>query len=219
MDLEKTRDNFNFISSSTHVHTHADLILGLPGETMESLENSFNTLWAMKPDEVQIGILKRLKGTPIARHAKSYQLVFSKEPPYDILSNVDMDYHQMLKLKRFARHFEIFVNGGRFPRSIWKLSATQEGSAFKAFYKFSAWLWKVSGQTHAIKLRRQIELLKDFLCTEQGQEETEVIEWLAQDIADESINPGASRKGLPNFLHQPVAQLVKDRDLALREKE
>jgi radical SAM superfamily enzyme YgiQ (UPF0313 family) len=217
MDLGKTKENFKFIHEKTEVHTHADLILGLPGESMETLEVSFNMLWEMHPDEVQIGILKRLKGTPISRHTEAFQLIFSKEPPYEILSNNIMDFEQMLKLKRFARHFEIFVNGGRFPRTIWRLSESENQSPFAAFYKFSQWLWATCGQTHAIKLRRQIELIKDFLHLEQGLPNQECIQVLTEDLCDPKINPDGSRKGLPNEFHQPVADLIKERDLAARD--
>ena len=217
MDLEKTKENFKFIHEHTHIHTHADLILGLPGESMDSLEVSFNMLWNMRPDEVQIGILKRLKGTPISRHTKTFQLIFSKEPPYEILSNNLMDFDQILKLKRFARHFEIFVNGGRFPRTIARLSQSENKSPFAAFYKFSLWLWTTCGQTHAIKLRRQIELIKDFLHLEQGIPNEECVQLLTEDLCDPKINPDGSRKGLPNEFHQPVADLIKSRDLAARE--
>lgn len=216
MDLSKTRENFRFLRQETKVHTHVDLIIGLPGETMSTLESSFNTLWDMDPDEIQIGILKRLKGTPVARHSHTYQLVFSPEPPYEILSHRDFDFQKLMQLKRFARHFEIFVNGGRFPRTLRLLAKAKGDSAFGQLMLFSAWLWRETGQTHAIGLRRQIELLDRFMNEEQNLSSFDVRNSLADDIADPYCNPGKNKKGLPNFLHKPVSDRLIAHDMDRR---
>jgi radical SAM superfamily enzyme YgiQ (UPF0313 family) len=209
MDIEKTRDNFAFIRQHTHIHTHADLIIGLPGENLNSLASSFDLLWEMDPDEIQIGILKKLKGTPIARHSREFGMIFSPDPAYEILANKDFDFFQMNELKRFARHFEIFVNGGRFPRSIRIIASAGRQGPFANFLQFSRWLWAQTGQTHAIKLRRQIELLHEFATAVLGLNEEAFIQKLVDDLCDPHCNPEASRKGLPNFLHSAVAYRMR----------
>jgi hypothetical protein len=217
MDLTKTRENFRFLREETQVHTHVDLIIGLPGETMSSLEASFNTLWQMDPDEIQIGILKRLKGTPVARHSEFYQLIFSPEPPYEILSHRDFDFKKLMTLKRFARHFEIFVNGGRFPRTVRFLAQAKGESAFGQLMRYSQWLWGETGQTHAIGLRRQIELLDRFMREEQGLSHVDVRGCLADDIADPHCNPARNKKGLPNFLHKSVSERLIAQDVERKQ--
>ena len=90
-DNDKTRDNITWLHQYTHAHIHADLIIGLPGEHIDSFANGFNALISMQPDEIQVGILKRLKGTPIVRHTEEHQMVYNPYPPYNVLSNRQID--------------------------------------------------------------------------------------------------------------------------------
>ena len=84
-DNEKLADNFHFLRHETGVHIHADLIVGLPGETLESFAAGFDRLIALGPQEIQVGILKRLRGTPIVRHDADWQMIYNPHPPYEIL--------------------------------------------------------------------------------------------------------------------------------------
>ncbi|MGO8837496.1 MAG: B12-binding domain-containing radical SAM protein, partial [Limisphaerales bacterium] len=86
-DYEKLEDNFHFLRHNTGIHIHADLIVGLPGETLESFAAGFDRLIALGPQEIQVGILKRLRGTPIVRHDADWQMIYHPHPPYEILSN------------------------------------------------------------------------------------------------------------------------------------
>lgn len=208
MDLEKTKENFEFIRQHTHVHTHADLIIGLPGETMETLAASFNMLWELKPDEIQVGILKRLKGTPIIRHTEAYELTFRDEPPFDILKNKHIDFITMQKLKRFARYYEIFANGGRFPRSLEYLVELNRGKAFEMFWDWMHQLWQDFKRVHAISLNKQIEAVYQQLL-KLGASDQKAIELLSDDFCDPKCNPKASQRGLPNYLHAIVAEKMK----------
>jgi radical SAM superfamily enzyme YgiQ (UPF0313 family) len=110
----KIRENFFFLKNETHVHTHADLIIGLPGETWESFAEGFNEMLRCEPDEVQVGILKLLKGAPIARHIPSHKMVFSKQAPFELLENIDLSREQMLLLGHFAKFWDHFGNSGNF---------------------------------------------------------------------------------------------------------
>ena len=74
------------------MHVHADLIAGLPGETLESFAAGFDRLVALGPQEIQVGILKRLRGTPIVRHDQAWEMVYSAHPPYEILRNKLLDF-------------------------------------------------------------------------------------------------------------------------------
>ncbi len=113
-DSAKTADNFRFLRERTGVHLHADLILGLPGETFESIAAGFDQLVALGPQEIQVGILKRLRGTPIARHDAEWQMIYSPQPPYEILQNKLLDFATMQRLRRFARYWDLVANSGNF---------------------------------------------------------------------------------------------------------
>ena len=84
-DYLKLSDNLKFLREETGVHVHADLIVGLPGEDLESFAIGFGRLVAMRPQEIQVGMLKRLRGTPIVRHDAEWGMVYSPHPPYEIL--------------------------------------------------------------------------------------------------------------------------------------
>ena len=113
-NYEKLADNFHFLRHETGVHIHADLIAGLPGETMESFAAGFDRLIALGPQEIQVGILKRLRGTPIVRHDTGWQMVYNSHPPYEVLQNKLIDFATLQKLRRFARYWDLVGNSGNF---------------------------------------------------------------------------------------------------------
>jgi radical SAM superfamily enzyme YgiQ (UPF0313 family) len=113
-DFRKLEDNFHFLRGSTGVHIHADLIVGLPGETVESFATGFDRLVALGPQEIQVGILKRLRGTPIVRHDAEWQMRYHPHPPYEILQNRLIDFATMQRLRRFAKYWNLVGNSGNF---------------------------------------------------------------------------------------------------------
>jgi radical SAM superfamily enzyme YgiQ (UPF0313 family) len=183
---EKLADNFHFLRRETGVHIHADLIVGLPGETLESFAAGFDRLVVLGPQEIQVGILKRLRGTPIVRHDGEWQVVYNPHPPYEILQNKLIDFATMQKLRRFARYFDLVGNSGNFIEStplIWsvgqasRLSPSKSEnnetgkmpvvpSPFYSFLDFSEWLYARTSRTDGIALVRLMELLFEFLTGE-----------------------------------------------------
>ncbi|MGK5089084.1 DUF4080 domain-containing protein [Bdellovibrionota bacterium FG-2] len=159
-DYSKTLENLRFLRQETQVHLHADLIVGLPGESIESFAQGFDQLYELGPHEIQVGILKRLKGTPIARHDIPYGMRYSETPPYEIIENTLISEPEMLRLKRFARYWEIFVNQGRFPTEIPALLS--KGKPFSRFLEFSDWVYASSGKTYGFSLEDRRELLRKF---------------------------------------------------------
>ena len=113
-DYTRLEDNFRFLRSQTGVHLHADLIAGLPGETLESFATGFDRLVGLGPQEIQVGILKRLRGTPISRHDETWGMVYSPLPTYEILRNKLIDFPAMQRLRRFARYWDLIGNSGNF---------------------------------------------------------------------------------------------------------
>ena len=166
-DYEKLADNLHFLRSRTAVHVHADLIVGLPGETVESFGSGFDRLVALNPQEIQVGILKRLRGTPIVRHDAEWQMIYNPEAPYEVLQNRLIDFGMMQRMRRFARYWDLVGNSGNFRESaplIWSTTA----SPFAAFLRWSDWLYARIGRQHAIALPRLAELLFEFLTEELG---------------------------------------------------
>lgn len=177
-DNNKVHENMTWIRKNTQAHIHADLIIGLPGETIASFETGFNELVAMNPHEIQVGILKRLRGTPIIRHTDNYDMRYNPTAPYEILSNNIIDFAAMQKLKRFARYWDMIANSGRFKHSKTFLLGD---NPFKNFSDLTDWLHTETDQTHKIALPRLFNLLFNFMTAELKLDEQQTIQYLLQD--------------------------------------
>lgn len=161
-DAQKLAENFRFLRGQTGVHVHADLIVGLPGEDLESFAAGFDRLVALRPQEIQVGILKRLRGTPIGRHDLDWQMVYSPHPPYEVLRTKLISFADMQRMRRFARHWDLVANSGNFVETTPLIEGPNE-SRFDAFMRFSEWLQAQIGRTHSIALVRLMELLFEYL--------------------------------------------------------
>jgi radical SAM superfamily enzyme YgiQ (UPF0313 family) len=205
---QRIEDNLKFLRHETGVHVHADLIAGLPGEDLQSFAAGFDRLLALGPQEIQVGLLKRLRGTPIVRHDAEYQMIYSPNPPYEILQTSAIDFPTMQRLRRFARFWDLVANSGNFLLSaplIW-----QETSPFARFLHFSDWLFAHTGKNHAISLHRLAELLFTFLTQELGQNPAQVAQLLWEDYqrGGRSDRPPFLLKHLP-----PAAMKVTRRNI------
>jgi hypothetical protein len=160
-DLVKVEENFKFLKEKSHVHTHADLIAGLPSETLESFAAGFERLLNWGPDEIQLGILKRLKGTPIIRHDKEWEMVYSEKAPFQVLSTKTMDTETLAKLHRFSRFWDQINNSGRFQPLMKKMK--DQGNFFAQFMLLSEHLFTVFHRTHSIHLRDLTEAVENYL--------------------------------------------------------
>lgn len=166
---EQLADNFRFLRGKTGVHIHADLIAGLPGESLESFGHGLDRLVELGPQEIQVGILKRLRGTPIVRHDVEWGMVYSPHPPYEILQNKLISFDEMQRLRRFARYWDLVANSGNFVEStprIWQDS----GLPFTSFMRWSDWLHRVVGRRHSIALGDLAERLFTYLTVELNHE-------------------------------------------------
>jgi radical SAM superfamily enzyme YgiQ (UPF0313 family) len=178
-DNDKTADNLRWLLTQSQAHLHTDLIFGLPGETLDSFAAGFDRLHALQPHEIQFGILKRLRGTPIARHTDEFAMVYDPQTPYTILQNSTIDFETMQRIQRFARYWDVVANSGRFTRSVPLLLAGE--SAFFNFLQFSDWLWAKTGKTHEFALERLVDLLFTHLTQVRALGEAEVRSALLAD--------------------------------------
>lgn len=195
-DFQKIRENLDFLRTHTKVHTHVDLIAGLPGETLESFAKGFNAVWELKADEIQLGILKRLKGTPIVRHDLTFNMVYDSTPPFSILSTKDMDGETIVKLSRLAKYWDLFGNSGNFILTLEYLRKNQT-PMFEFMWDFSEFQWIHWDRTHSIPLKDFFKSTFEFLCQRYPREI--IIGLLAKDYTS-----GASRS-LPDFLSGEVS--------------
>lgn len=126
-NIEAAAEGLAWLTRETGAIVHADLIAGLPGESLESFIDGFNRLYRSGPHEIQVGILKRLHGTPLAQQAKALGLRFRTSPPYDIIETPDMCPGTLLSIRRFAAHWDRVVNRQHFPKTVKRL--LQEASS------------------------------------------------------------------------------------------
>jgi len=192
-DYAKLEENLRWLRRETGVHVHADLIFGLPGETVESFAAGFDRLVSLGPQEIQVGILKRLRGTPIVRHDAEWAVVWSPQPPYELLQNRLVGFATLQRLRRLARVWDLVGNSGNFVETtplIW----SGEASPFAAFRRWSDWLFAREGRTDSIALPRLMERLFDFLTGELALSAEVVAESLLRDFSR------AGRRDAPAFL-------------------
>jgi radical SAM superfamily enzyme YgiQ (UPF0313 family) len=244
----KLEENFRWLRANTGVHIHADLIAGLPGESLESFGAGFDRLIALGPQEIQVGILKRLRGTPIVRHDGEWQVVYNPHPPYEILQNKLLDFATLQRLRRFARYWDLVGNSGNFVETtplLWavgqasSLSVAASGqtassdlqaphrtggtrvplaSPFHSFLRWSNWLFAKIGRTDSIALARLAELLFTFLTAELGLDSRAVAESLWADYQR------GGRHDQPEFLRAhlthlpPPARPSREKPVALKRQ-
>jgi len=191
-DNEELERNFRFLRQHTGVHIHADLIVGLPGEDIESFARGFDRLVSLEPQEIQIGILKRLKGTPIIRHDEEWKMVYSQHAPFEILSNRLLDFETVHRLRRLSRFWDLVVNSGNFNNTyplIWN-----NGSPFKCFMAFSDWLFAVENRSHGVPLAKLAQRIFDYVNDQASLR----VEEVALSIWTDYVSGG--RRDKPAFL-------------------
>lgn len=161
----KIQENFKFLREHTGIHTHADLIVGLPGEDLETFGQGFDRLVAHDPDEIQVGILKRLRGTPIIRHDKDGEVVWSQESPYQIQSNKWMSAETIHRMTVFADVWDLYWNSGRFPNFVQQVKRDRVDAGHSLFgfvLSLADHFWLKFQRTHSVSLENQFLFLQEF---------------------------------------------------------
>jgi len=224
-DYNKVRDNFRFLSMESGVHTHADLIVGLPGETVESFGRGFDELSSCGPHEIQVGILKRLKGTPIVRHDREFEMAYQEHPPFQILRNKHISYVEMQKMNRFAKFWDLIANSGNFTNTTeWlKTQATsrEDKSFFWEFYGLSEFMSARFAETHSIALQSLLEALWTYLTEVKASDKTFARDLLLSDyMKDKPRNiPGFLREGLDLSAYQIHQKVSRPSSLPERQQK
>ena len=164
MDFEKLKGIVDRIHSFENIHQHLDLIAGLPYEDYDSFRHSFNDVYALKPQQLQLGFLKVLKGSHMMEMCKEYGIVYKTQEPYEVLSTKWLDYDHVLKLKTVENMVEVYYNSGQFQNTLEYLENFFQ-DAFSIYERLgSFYMEKGYGDVSHTRMRRYeilLELLED----------------------------------------------------------
>lgn len=162
MDLEKLKKSVARVKGYGNIHQHLDLIAGLPYEDYESFRNSFNDVYCMEPDQLQLGFLKVLKGSFMYQEAENYQILYKEKEPYEVLCTRWLSYADILQLKMVESMVEVYYNSGQFQHTLhWMIGAFASPFDFYeslgAFYEEKGY-----GEISHSRIRRY-EILLEFI--------------------------------------------------------
>ena len=161
-DFEEITRKVKAVQKGENVHQHLDLIAGLPYENYESFGHSFNDVYALKPEQLQLGFLKVLKGSYMAEAAEGYGCVHKAKPPYEVLGTRWLSYEEILKLKGVEEMVEVYYNSGQFQKTIRAMEYLFE-TAF-SMYEELADFYEKNGYNEVSHTRiRRYEILQEFL--------------------------------------------------------
>ena len=162
MDLKKLEASVARVKSFGNIHQHLDLIAGLPCEDYESFRRSFEQVYRMKPDQLQLGFLKVLKGSSMYHEAQKYEILYKEKEPYEVLSTAWLSYEDILKLKMVESMVEVYYNSGQFRKTLsWIETFYQE---MFSFYESLGAYYEEKGYEEISHSRlRRYEILLEFL--------------------------------------------------------
>ena len=181
MDFEKLKGIVDRIHSFGNIHQHLDLIAGLPYEDYDSFRNSFNDVYALKPQQLQLGFLKVLKGSHMMEMCREYGIVYKNREPYEVLSTKWLDYDHVLKLKNVENMVEVYYNSGQFQKTL-EYAESFLPDAFSIYEGLGIfYMEKGYGDVSHTRMRRY-EILLEYLETVPGISRAEVADRMILDL-------------------------------------
>lgn len=181
MDFEKLKGIVDRIHSFGNIHQHLDLIAGLPYEDYDSFRNSFNDVYALKPQQLQLGFLKVLKGSHMMEMCREYGIVYKNREPYEVLSTKWLDYDHVLKLKNVENMVEVYYNSGQFQKTL-EYAESFFPDAFSIYEGLGIfYIEKGYGDVSHTRMRRY-EILLEYLETVPGISRAEVADRMILDL-------------------------------------
>ena len=181
MDFEKLKGIVDRIHSFGNIHQHLDLIAGLPYEDYDSFRNSFNDVYALKPQQLQLGFLKVLKGSHMMEMCREYGIVYKNREPYEVLSTKWLDYDHVLKLKNVENMVEVYYNSGQFQKTL-EYAESFFPDAFSIYEGLGIfYMEKGYGDVSHTRMRRY-EILLEYLETVPGISRAEVTDRMILDL-------------------------------------
>lgn len=185
-DFAKARRNILRLTESGHVHVHLDLIAGLPLETYESFQVSFNDVYRLKPDNLQMGFLKLLKGSPIREQSGEHGYRFRAAPPYEVISNTYITALELLELKKTETVLDLFYNRGGFRKTLLFCIEGLREAPFQFFKALADYFYESGYQNCSQKKEELYRILHEFIL-QRDEYESENLQrlWRGKDIKRE----------------------------------
>lgn len=213
MDIKKLQERVAAIHSFCNIHQHLDLIAGLPYEDYHSFGKSFDDVYEMAPNELQLGFLKVLKGSPMEQYAEKYGIVYGTNPPYEVLYTKWLCYDEVLKLKRIEEMVELYYNSNQFAHTLPVLirefaSPFQMFEALAEYYAANGYFVNVPARSY------RYQVLLDFACFAAADKAALFIELLTFDLyLRENI------KSRPEFCREEITDRKKLRSFYEKEEK
>ena len=162
MQLSEVESAVRLIQRAGNIHEHLDLIAGLPYEGYQRFAQSFRDIYALKPNQLQLGFLKVLKGAYIYQHRQEYGLIYSSRPPYEVLQTKWLSYEELLRIKLVEEMLEVYYNSGQYEVTMKLLDVVYEDS-FDFFLQLGLFYEKMDYRNRNHSRIRRCEILLEFL--------------------------------------------------------
>jgi radical SAM superfamily enzyme YgiQ (UPF0313 family) len=210
MDFEKVKENVERIMEGENIHCHLDLIVGLPGENLESFNRSVDMVMDIRPDMLQIGFLKVLKGSPIYFEAEKYDIHYVKSPPYHVLYTKDISFREIESLLKFEEVFEIYYNSKIFDLTMNYVLSMIE-SPFEFFISFKDFAEERGFFDRKLDLKERFRLFFDFLSKYYDER-------IIRDLLLHDFVANTKKSNIPDFLKIDYPEELKEKFKENRDK-
>ncbi len=209
---DKLSKNVKEVKSYNNIHQHLDLIAGLPYENLESFKNSFNAVFSLEPDMLQLGFLKLLKGSSIWQDRENYEYISTSYTPYEVLGSRFLDYDELIKLKAIEHVLELVYNSNHFKNTLNYIIGSNGFQFFEALSQFFIER-DLDKRNHS--LHNLFKIVYDFFDINY-QSQIEIIrELLKLDYLSHFMH-----RTLPDyFKHIPIENYRQTTDLLLRDEK
>lgn len=192
MQLERLKEVVREVQKHENIHEHLDLIAGLPFEDYDTFAKSFDEIYELRPNQLQLGFLKVLKGSYMYEHAKEYEIAYHSRPPYEVLKTKWLPYDDVLKIRQVEEMLEVYYNSGQFEVTM-KVLGVLFKSAFFLFQDLGKFYEKKGyfGMSHA-RIRRSeilLEFVEETFSADTEKENLQEVQNLCEisDIIKESL--------------------------------
>ncbi len=206
---ENIKEKVLKVASGKNVMQHLDLIAGLPGEDLESFKKSFNDVHAIRPDEIQLGFLKLLKGSSMREEAEKWGIVYSPYAPYEIIRSKDISYEELLLLKKVEAMVDKYYNSCKFNNVI-KFFLNIYDKPFDFYYDLAMFFEEKGNFKRSIGNVEYYKILLDFYLEKIGRED----EGLFKEVLKFDYLCFNKKRWLPDFLVRTITkedeQNIKD---------
>lgn len=204
-DFETLRHKVKKIKEGKNIHVHLDLIAGLPYEGYESFKKSFNDVYSLKPEQLQLGFLKLLKGSGLRRDAEKYGIVYDSKAPYEVLYTRDMDFDHMLMLKNIEEMVETYYNSFKIPTTEKYVCCLFE-SPFD-FYESLSNYWVNNGFHRVNHSKQELYVIFYNFCLNSGFSKTDIE--IIKDLLKFDMLLSDNLKSMPNFIDESITEEYK----------